>query len=148
MRRSILLKIVKCLIFCLFSAACLGSGLYASGFAYRWGSGDGSGALVWIFCVSWLFALLMIALLVIALLIFTKTIEFPRIKPHVAIFLGTAGLFFLNWFIPYCNNWGGKPYSVRTSTWEWILYASLPFIYGGVSYLMFKIIRSIDKSTL
>lgn len=122
-------KLVSLSIFSLFYFV---SGFKLSSAPYAWGMGDGSGLLLWIAVVA-PFMLLMFLPLFGALYVDRNK---KRIKPYLVIFAGSALLFLLNWLIPRLTCGGAK--YLHTSTSEWILYACMPFLYGGISYFIFE----------
>ncbi|MBR4840374.1 MAG: hypothetical protein IK005_07850 [Paludibacteraceae bacterium] len=133
-------EVAKLVCLSIFSLFYFVSGFKLSSAPYDWGLGDGSGLLLWIAVVA-LFLLLMFLPLIGALYVDRNK---KRIKPYVVIFAGSALLFLLNWLIPRLTCGGAK--YLDTSTSEWILYASMPFLYGGISYFIFEFFDDSSKN--
>ena len=131
-------KTVRIVIWVVFILCCMVSGAYFSMTPYLWGERDGSGILLWFFTVI-PFLILHFSVMISAMIMdLDESISF---KPYAVVFVGSLGVFLLNWLFPYFFT--GFPYfsEIKTPTWMWIGYISLPFIYGGVSYNLSKIFK-------
>jgi len=102
---------------------------------YMSGGGDGGlGFFIWLFAV-WIFAFLML------LVYFSAVVLAKKIKPYlfgVVIFIGSAIVFLLNYLILGGMEWPHFKNLYNASTWMLWAYAFLPFIYGGLSYILSK----------
>ncbi|MBO7635633.1 MAG: hypothetical protein J6S89_03550 [Paludibacteraceae bacterium] len=99
---------------------------------------DGIGILLWVFTVI-PFMILLFSVLMYAIF---RNEEKHSVKPYVAVFVGSAAVFFLNFLFPcICISVKYDYFSeIETPTWMWIGYVCLPFIYGGISFILFKLI--------
>ena len=128
-------KIKRICIWILFSLFVLASGAVASVIPYSWGERDGSGILLWFFTII-PFLILLFSVIMIAIAAYNGKSIFH--KPYMVVFYGSLGLFFLNWLVPYMLVNFDYFSELGASIWMWIMYVGLPFIYGGVSYFLFK----------
>ena len=122
-------KALRIVIWIVFILCCTLIGAYFSMAPYMWGERDGSGILLWIFTVIPFMIILFLALVISIF----GNLEKHSVKPHVAVIVGSAIVFFLN-LIPT----GFRFDELHTPVWMWILYVCLPFIYGGLTYILSK----------
>ena len=128
-------KTVRIVIWIIFILCCLASGAYFSMTPYWWGERDGSGILLW-FCTVIPFLILQFSVMIFAMIADMEgSIPF---KSYAIVFAGSLGVFLLNWLFQYLLTEFDYFSELRTPAWMWIGYVSLPFIYGGVSYFLFK----------
>ena len=129
-------KTVRIVIWVVFILCCMVSGAYFSMTPYLWGERDGSGILLWFFTVIPFMSILFLALVISIF----GNLEKYSVKPHVAVIVGSAVVFFLNFLFPYIYVEFDYFREIKTPTWMWIGYVCLPFIYGGISFALFKAI--------
>ncbi len=123
-------RILKIVIWVVFILFCLASGAAVSMAPYMWGERDGSGFLVWCFTII-PFLVLLLSVLLCAIYICKS--DKQTVVPCVIVFIGSAAVFLLNFLFPHSHFRG-----LHTPIRMWILYVSLPFVYGGISYFLFK----------
>ena len=129
-------KALKIVIWIVFILCCTLIGAYFSMAPYMWGERDGSGILLWFFTVIPFMIILFFALVISIF----GNLEKHSVKPHVAVIVGSAVVFFLNFLFPYIYVRFDYFREIDTPVWMWILYVCLPFIYGGISFILFNLI--------
>ena len=128
-------RILKIVIWVVFVLLCLASGAVVSVAPYMWGERDGSGVLLWIFTVI-PFLLLLLSALVCPIYNVDEIKKY--VEPYKAVFLGSEDVFLLNFLLPFLMVRFDYFKEINTPIWMWLLYVCLPFIYGGISYFLFK----------
>lgn len=128
-------KTVRIVIWVVFILCCMVSGAYFSMTPYLWGERDGSGILLWFFTVI-PFLILLFSVMIFAMI--ADQDESISFKPYAVVFVGSLGVFLLNWLFPYFLTRFPYYSQLHTPAWMWILYVALPFVYGGISYVLFK----------
>ncbi|MBO4531242.1 MAG: hypothetical protein J5767_11470 [Paludibacteraceae bacterium] len=135
-------KALRIVIWIVFILCCTLIGTYFSSTPYI--LGGVSLELYSLFALLWNFTVIPFMILLFTVLMYAifRNVEKHSVKPHVAVIVGSAVVFFLNFLFPcICISVNNDYFrEIGTPTWIWILYVSLPFIYGGISFILFKLI--------
>ncbi|MEE3483877.1 MAG: hypothetical protein VZQ98_06100 [Bacteroidales bacterium] len=135
-------RILKFVIWTVFILFYLASGAVVSVAPYMWGERDGSGVFVWFLTIiPFLFLLLFVLLCAIFVNVIKKTVI-----PSIIFCVGSAVVFLVNFLYPHHSF--ADLSELNTPIWMWILYVCLPFVYGGISYYLFKYLSSKSDDKL